>query len=63
MSGQRQGVTVDVVNLDLLLQPELQLGQVLVIVQQPGSCQHDRGSSWTQDLSFPNFEGANIMHF
>ena len=62
MSGQRQGVAVYVVNLDLLLQPVLQLGQVLVIVQQPGARQHDRGSSCTQDLSFPNFKGAS-MHF
>ena len=51
-----------VVNLDLLLQPELQLGKVLVIVQQPGASQHDRGSSWSQDSSFPNFKGAS-MHF
>ena len=60
LSGQRQGVAVDAVNLDVLLQPELQLGQVLVVVQQPGARQHDRGSSCTQDLSFPNFMGARM---
>ena len=60
VSGQRQGVAVYAVNLDLLLQPELQLGKVPVIVQQPGSCQHDRGSSWTQDSSFPNIKGARM---